>query len=87
MVAGAGYLLSGTYYVDDVSDAYLRYGGVAVYVLGKYSNGAWYLGEGTAVEDVDDDYPYYYVSPCIHRQGRRCARSSRHCSFRAHSLL
>lgn len=59
--------MSGTYYIDADSGAYLRYGGVAVYVLGKSYNGAWYLGEGNIVAFADDDYPYYYVSPRIYR--------------------
>lgn len=61
-VTGAEDLLSGVYYVDERTGNYLRFGGVAVYILGKYYTGIWYLGKGSSVGEANDDYPHYYVS-------------------------
>lgn len=61
-VAGAEGSLSGIYDLDGGSGSYVRYGGVAVYILGKDTSDTWYLGEGAAVADASEDYPYYFVS-------------------------
>lgn len=60
-VTGDDGTLSGTYLFDGVSEAYKRFDGGITYIIGKYTDGAFYLGEGIALSHVGD-YPYYYVS-------------------------
>lgn len=63
-VAGAEDDISGTYTFDG-SSYYVRRGGSTSYILGKYIDDQWLLGEGLNIYSADDSYPYYYVSVSI----------------------
>lgn len=60
-VAGAEGDISGTYTFDGSSD-YVRRAGSTSYILGKYYQDQWLLGQGFHLYSADDNYPFYYVS-------------------------
>ena len=73
-VAGAEGDISGTYTFDGSSD-FERAAGSTFYILGKYNDDQWLLGEGFNIFSADDNYPYYYVSvskDCLDSKGKRC---------------
>ena len=65
-VTGAEGDLSGTYTYDG-SGSYIRRGGSTSYILGKYTDDQWRLGQGFYVFNALDSYPHYYVSTLLLR--------------------
>lgn len=61
-VTGDDGALSGIYMLARDLGAYTRVDGGTTYIIGKYINGAFYLGEGTALYQAKETYPFYYVS-------------------------
>lgn len=59
-VAGAEGDLSGTYIQSGYY--YNRRGGYTSYMPGEDSYDQWLPGQGFSLNDVEDNYPYYYVS-------------------------
>lgn len=60
-MTGAEGSLSGNY-THSSDGIYIKSEGDTSYILGKYTDDQWRLGEGSSLYYATRSYPYYYVS-------------------------